>query len=113
MANVLDFTKQNKKYLTVKLNDEKKTVLMIGTPTKTILNEFISINEKVSDEGGADAEAVNDLYDVCAKVMSFNKGGIRITSDYLSDACAFDLEDIMTFFNAYSDFMASITNAKN
>lgn len=113
MSKVLDFTTQKKSYLTVKLNDEKKTVLMIGTPTKGILNEFIAINEKVSDEGGADAEAVNDLYDVCARVMSFNKGGIKITADYLSDSCGFDLEDIMTFFNAYSEFMASITNAKN
>ena len=113
MGKVLDFTKQNKSYLTVKLNDPDKTVLMIGTPTKSILNEFIAINEKVSEDGGADAEAVNDLYNVCAKVMSFNKGGIHISGDYLSDICNFDLEDVMLFFNAYSEHLASITNAKN
>jgi hypothetical protein len=84
---------------------------MIGTPTKAILDEFISINDNISEDGGADAEAVNDLYNVCAKVMSFNKGGIKITAEYLADF--FDLGDIMIFFNAYSDFLASITNAKN
>lgn len=113
MAKVLDFTKQKKEYLTVKLNDEKKTVLMIGTPTKAILSEFIAINEKLTDDGGADSEAVNDLYDVCAKVMSFNKGGIDITADYLSDECNFDIEDVMIFFKGYTEFMSSVTSAKN
>lgn len=111
MAKTLDFTTRKKEYLTVKLNDEKKTVLMIGTPTKAILDEFIEINENISDSNGADKEAVNDLYRVCAKVMSFNKGGIKITADYLSTF--FDLEDVMTFFNAYSDFMESVTKTKN
>lgn len=109
MSNVLDFTKQKKEYLTVKLNDEKKTVLMIGTPTKKILDEFIGINESISE--GADSGAIDDLYRVCAKVMSFNKGGIKITSDYLEDF--FDLTDIMVFFNAYTSFITNITNAKN
>lgn len=111
MAKTLDFTTRKKEYMTVKLNDEKKTVLMIGTPTKAILDEFISVHENLSEDGGADREAVNDLYRVCAKVMSFNKGGIKITPDYLSTF--FDLEDLMVFFNAYSDFMESVTNVKN
>lgn len=111
MAKTLDFTARKKEYLTVKLADEKKTVLMIGTPTKEILEEFIEINEKVSDEDGVDKETLNDLYRICARVMSFNKGGIKITDKYL--AGFFDLEDIMVFFNAYSDFMEAVTNSKN
>ena len=111
MAKTLDFTSRKKEYLTVKLADEKKTVLMIGTPTKEILEEFLEINDKVSEDGGADRETLNDLYRICARVMSFNKGGIKITDKYL--AGFFDLEDIMVFFNAYSEFMESVTGAKN
>ena len=111
MAKTLDFTTRKKEYLTVKLNDEKKTVLMIGTPTKTILDEFIAINERIEDAGGADKEAIEDLYRVCAKVMSFNKGGIKITADYLGEF--FDVEDVMIFFKAYGEFMASVTSSKN
>jgi len=111
MGKTLDFTTRKKEYLTVKLNDEKKTVLMIGTPTKAILNEFIAMNEKIDEDGGADAEAINDLYNVCAKVMSFNKGGIKITSDYLGKF--FDIEDVHVFFNAYMEFMSSVTQTKN
>lgn len=110
MAKTLDFTKVKKEYLTVKLNDEKNTVLLIGTPTKAILSEFIAINDNIGEDG-ADSEAINDLYRVCAKVMSFNKCAIKITPEYLSEF--FDIEDIMIFFNAYAEFMASITNAKN
>lgn len=111
MGKTLDFTTRKKEYLTVKLADAKKTVLMIGTPTKTILDEFIAINNQIEEANGTDKEALDDLYNVCAKVMSFNKGGIKISAKYLSDF--FDLEDIMVFFNAYSDFMRSVTGAKN
>lgn len=111
MAKVLDFTKQKKEYLTVKLHDKKNTVILIGTPTKKIWEEFTSLNDQISDEDGADNESLNDLYRVCAKVMSLNKGGISITPEYLSDF--FDFEDIIIFFRAYSDFVSSITKGKN
>ena len=111
MAKILDFTKQKKEYLTVKLNDENKTVLLVGTPTKAILDEFIAINEMISEDEGAGAEAINELYEVCAKVLSFNKAGIKITAEYLAEF--FDLEDITVLLQGYTEFMSSITNAKN
>lgn len=111
MSNVLDFTTRKKEYLTVKLNDEKKTVLLVGTPTKGILDEFIAINNQIEENDGANTEAVNDLYRICAKIMSFNKGGIDITPDYL--ATFFDVEDITYFIQGYSAFISSVTNSKN
>lgn len=109
MARMLDFTTQKKEYLTVKLNDEKGTVLMIGTPTKKILEEFVLINEQMNNEVTADV--VNDIYNVCAKIMSFNKGGIKITPDDLGEF--FDLGDITLFFEVYGKFMNTVTGAKN
>lgn len=111
MANVLDFTKRKKEYLTVKLDDPKKTVLMISTPNKKILEDFMYLNAQIEEEGGASGEMVGELYSVCAKIMSFNKGGIKITSEYLEEF--FDIEDIMIFFNAYMEYMESITASKN
>ena len=113
MAKTLDFTTRKKTYLTVKLDDKKKTVLLIGTPNKKVLTEFLDIQERFDDDNGADREAIDDLYNVCAKVMSFNKGGVDITADYLSEECKFDIEDVMTFFEGYSEFLESITNVKN
>lgn len=111
MANVVDFTKLKKEYLTVKLNDEKKTVLMIGTPSKKILDEFTNMNDLIKSNDGADGDTVNELYRICAKIMSFNKGGIEITSEYLGTF--FDIEDLTYFFQAYGDFIRNITNSKN
>lgn len=111
MAHTLDFTKQKKEYLTVKLNDDKGTVLMIGTPTKRILEEFVSINEQLGDNNGMTSDVVNDVYTVCAKIMSFNKGGIKITPEYLGEF--FDLGDITLFFEVYGEFMTTVTGAKN
>lgn len=105
MAHVLDFNTRKKEYLTVKLNDEKKTVLMIGTPTKAVLEEFKAL------EVGSSDETIDDLYNVCAKVMSFNKGGIKITAEYLEGF--FDIDDITAFFNGYAEFIKSVTEAKN
>lgn len=110
MGKTLDFTKQKKEYLTVKLNDDDNTVLLVGTPTKEMLSEFIDINERINDDG-ANSEAIDELYEICAKVMSRNKGGIKITADYL--AGFFDLEDIMVFLNGYTEFVSSLSNAKN
>lgn len=107
----LDFTTRKKEYLTVKLNDENKTVLLVGTPTKAILDEFVAINDRIGANDGADTEALSDLYEVCAKIMSFNKAGVKITGEYLSEF--FDIEDITYFLRGYTDFMSSLTNAKN
>ena len=111
MAKTLDFTTRKKEYLTVKLNDEKKTVLLIGTPTKELLDEFLSVTDQIGDDGEVSKEALDDLYRVCARIMSKNKGGITVTDTEISSI--FDLEDIMIFFNAYSEFLTNVTNAKN
>lgn len=110
MANVVDYTKLKKEYLTVKLNDEMKTVLMICTPNKRTLDEFNRLNEIVEDEG-ADTETVGELYRVCAHIMSDNKGGIKIKPEYLEEL--FDIEDITVFFRAYGEFIQGITSSKN
>ena len=106
MAYVLDFNTRKKEYLTVKLHNAKKTVLMIGTPTKAVLDEFKSL--EINDSDDTD---LTEIYRVCAKVMSFNKGGIKVTAKELEDL--FDLDDLTAFFNAYSAYINGVTNAKN
>lgn len=111
MGKTLDFTQLKKEYLTIKLNDEKKTVLMIGTPSKGILDEFTHLNETIATGNGADSETVSELYSLCAKIMSFNKGGIKITAKYLEEF--FDIEDLTYFFREYGDFIRLVTSSKN
>lgn len=113
MANVLNFNNVKKRYLTVTLPDEQKTTLMIGTPTKAIMDELILLKSGIEalEEDEANSEALDDLFTACAKIMSRNKSGIKITTEYLSDI--FDFEDILIFFNTYMNFLGELTSSKN
>lgn len=113
MAKSLDFTKLKKRYLTVTLADEKTTTIMIGTPTKAVMDDLLAIRSTLDNVEGddVDADVMSDLYDVCAKVMSRNKGGVKITADHLAECL--DFEDILIFFSAYMDFVGEIADEKN
>lgn len=113
MAKPLNFNNVKKKYLTVTLADDKKTTLMIGTPTKAIMDDLFLLQSSLEtiNEDETNAEATDDLYLACAKVMSRNKGGIKISKEFLEEL--FDFEDIMIFFTAYMDFISEITDVKN
>lgn len=113
MANVLNFNNVKKRYLTVTLPDEQKTTLMIGTPTKAIMDELILLKSGIEtlEEDETNTEALDDLYSACAKIMSRNKGGVKITTEFLSEL--FDFEDILLFFNTYMNFLSELTSSKN
>ena len=110
MAKSLNFNNIKKQYLNVTLNDEKQTVLLISTPTKAIFDELTSLQDILKNDE-LQSDALNDLYEICAKIMSCNKTGKKITSDYISDL--FDFEDLLIFINTYTDFIGEITNRKN
>lgn len=113
MAKPLNFNNVKKQYLTVTLADENKTTLMIGTPTKQIMDDLIvlrDLKDSVGEEE-ADSEVMEGLYSACARIMSRNKGGIQIEKSLLEEI--FDLEDIMIFFNAYMNFINEINQSKN
>lgn len=110
MAKTLDFNTLKKQYLTVKLPDENKTTLMVYTPTKAILDSFLNMRESLAGNSLGD-EAIEELYDVVGKVMSCNKGGIKVTKKEVEEL--FDFEDIIIFIKAYTEFISEVSNSKN
>lgn len=114
MAKCLDFRQVKKNYLTITLADENETTLMITSPTKEIMDDITSLRDAMDDISENEElyeDQLNDLYHICARVMSRNKGGIKITAEHL--ATFFDFEDIVIFFDAYMDFVSEITSQKN
>ena len=80
MSKTLNFNTVKKEYLTVTLADEKRTVLMIGTPTKRVMSNLIALNESledIHDDSVYSDEIMDNLYESCAKIMSANKAGIE------------------------------------
>lgn len=112
MANTLDFTKLKKKFLTVTLADKDQTVIMIGTPTKAVMDELFSLQETLNTmSDDASAEVMGDFYEVCAKVMSRNKTNKKIEKEFLEKVL--DFEDIIIFFHAYMEFIKTLSAEKN
>ena len=110
MSKTLNFNNLKKRYLTVTLPDEKQSVLMIGTPTKAIFDELLNMKDALEGESVTD-DAINDLYAICAKIMSRNKTGRVITMETVQDL--FDFEDIIIFVRAYTEFINEVSSAKN
>lgn len=55
MSNVLNFNNVKKSYLTVTLADEKETTIMIGTPTKRVMDNLLILEETFNDaDSGSD-----------------------------------------------------------
>ena len=114
MAKTLNFNNVKKQYFTVTLPDKNETTIMIGTPTKAVFDELTSVEatfkayEKETDSA---EEIISDLYDLVARVMSYNKGNIRITKEMLAECL--DIEDIILFFKSYLGFISEIQSLKN
>ncbi len=113
MAQVLNFHNVQKHYLNIVLADEKNTELMVGTPTKGVMDDLLVLQGALNEisEDSDNMEATEDLYRVTAKILSRNKAGIKITKEALADL--FDFEDIVIFFNAYMEFITEVTSSKN
>ena len=112
MSKALNFNNIKKRYLTVTFSDEKSTTILVGLPTKAILTELMELNVDVNtaNEGG-DFGAFDELYDICVKTMSRNKGGVKITREFLENV--FDFEDILIFLKEYMSFVGEIASSKN
>jgi hypothetical protein len=110
MSKTLNFNNLKKRYLTVTLADEKQSVLMIGTPTKAIFDELLNMKDALEGQNVTD-EAIDDLYAICAKIMSRNKTGRVVTKDTVQ--AMFDFEDIIVFIRAYTEFINEVSSEKN
>lgn len=114
MANTLNFNTIKKQYLTITLPDEKNTVVMVSTPTKALLEELVSVEQNFKSSNATEnsiEQALGDLYDLIARVMSRNKTGLKITKAQLEQCL--DFEDIILFFQSYLAFVQSLKNSKN
>lgn len=110
MAKALNFNKVKKSYLPVTFADDQETTIFVGTPTKSIMEDLDRLQSSI-DDVDEDEGDIDTLYEACAKVMSRNKTGAKITKEFLERV--FDLEDIKIFFAAYMEFIDEVIRSKN
>lgn len=111
MAKAINFNNIKKKYLTITLQDEKKTTILVGTPTKEIMDKLVSLQDIFNDPDSIDNDTIDNLYEICANIISRNKTNTRIDTETLAQL--FDIEDLFIFFNGYMDFVGELNSEKN
>ena len=102
----LDFRKQRKACLKVTLSDKAETRLSLLQPTKSLFQKMASMSEEVGSIDYADLDALDEVYGVCAELMSRNREGIEVTAEQLAETL--DFEDIVVFLQSYGEFVASV-----
>ena len=109
MAQVLDFNKRKKHYLTIVLPDENQTKLLLMTPTKKLITALMTMLPESAEIPSEEDLAV--LYELCAQLISRNKSGRKVTAEELEELLEF--EGMIVFFKAYTDFVTELSNEKN
>lgn len=104
-----NFNSLKKKTMTVILPDERKTALIIGVPSKSIMDEIISIYENLDENNGY--EVMETVYDLYSKILNGNKNNIKITPEQIEEM--FDFEDVLLFIKSYVKFINEVTGTKN
>lgn len=102
MTKTFSFNNRKKNYLPVELSDDNKTTLLVGTPSKALYKRLEQLEN--------DNTSVDELYDLCAQVLSHNKGGYTVTAKMLENL---DVEDIRAFIVSYIEFIKSEYDLKN
>lgn len=105
MANkTFDFGKLKRSFFYTKLKDGKG--LVVNMPKKSTFEEMQKINE-LNDSELEDKDVYETLLGLMAEILSNNKTKEKITVSYL-EKTDYDVEEIIEFINAYSDFVNSI-----
>lgn len=114
MKRVLDFNTVERPTLELVFRDEARTRVRVGMPTEALIQELQSFTPGMQDTmrtGNEEGQALT--YDLMARLLSFNREGIKITGEELRGKYDIDLELLAIFFSEYWDFVSEIVNAKN
>lgn len=114
MAKTLDFNTLKRPGLPLVLKDADKTRITVTTPTEGLVEELQAAAPELSRiYETRDAESIHAVYDLAARVISNNLSGLKVTVDELRGKYGLDIYDLLFFFQAYTDFISSISDAKN
>lgn len=114
MSRVLDLNTVKRPTLDLTLQDVDRTTLRLTTPTEALVDELKGLKaEDLENLKTGDREAVENIYDLAARLISCNREFIKITGDELQGKYRMDLETAAIFFVAYLDFINEVGNQKN
>ncbi len=105
---MLDYTKREKKFLSVKLIDE--TTLFLGVPRKALYAKLTSIEEKINATQNTET-IYDELLQLTADILSTNNSGKTFTAAKVD--ALMDIEDMALLIFEYSKFAGNIVKDPN
>lgn len=111
VKRILDLNTAQRPTLELTLCDKERTLLHIGMPTEADIQELQGMDFSAL-ESGEQADAAT-VYEMAARLINCNRDGIKVTGKELREKYGMDLELVVVFFEAYTDFINTIANEKN
>lgn len=105
---MLDYTKQKKKYLTVKLPDE--TTVFISSPRKGLYTKIGMLQEALKNTDDYE-ELYDEILETSATILSNNKAKKLFTPEDVD--AMFDVEDMALLILSYGQFAQELTKSPN
>ena len=114
MAKTLDFNKINRPVLQLVMPNEEKTMIRVTTPTQGLYEELQATTPELQKIlAGGDKESVELCYELAAKLINCNRSFITVTPVELREKYGLELEYLLEFYVAYTDFIQEVFSAKN
>ena len=110
----LHFNQYRPPILPIEMLDDAHTTIQVVPPTVDLQEE---LRAKAADLNalltGNDDEKRGALFDLAARLMSCNRNMRTITPEQLRTTFHLVEEDLVVFFEAYTNFIKGLENAKN
>lgn len=110
----LDFNSVVKPTLDLIMKDPAQTKISITFPPEKLIRQLAasSIDLKRAIENG-DTAGIDEIWDLTARIISCNRQLLTVAADDLRFKFGMELEDVVIFFSAFTDFIAEVKDAKN
>lgn len=110
-----DLTGQALPVLRVKLQDRGRGLELSVLPPTVALQRELEAEQSDLDEalGSGVEEARVAIYDLAARLLSNNRQGVYISAAQLPTRYRVADDQLITFFEAYADFVGKLAGSKN
>lgn len=104
----LDFTARKKKYLSIKLADER--VVNLGIPRKSLYTKLIKTQDMINEANDI-AELYDEIAALTSAILSENRERITITAEEVEKMM--DIEDMSLIIFSYQNYAADVIKNPN
>lgn len=110
----LHFNQYRPPILPIEMLDDERTIIQVVPPTVDLQEELRARSADLHALlTGGDDEKRGAMFDLAARLMSCNRNMRTITPEQLKTTFHLVEEDLVVFFEAYTNFVRGIEHAKN